>query len=56
MDQHSERDQERGETPPAKREYEPPDIQSQRVFETTALACGKLPGQGAKCIGAPKVS
>ena len=29
--------------------YEPPLARSESVFETTALACGKLPGGGAKC-------
>jgi hypothetical protein len=33
-----------------KRTYEPPDILTQEVFETTALACGKLPGQGGRCL------
>jgi hypothetical protein len=31
------------------RRYEPPQILSQEVFETTALACGKRPGMGAAC-------
>lgn len=40
-----------------KRAYEPPDILTQEVFETTALACGKLPGQGGpKCSANPKNS
>jgi hypothetical protein len=29
--------------------YEPPVVRSESVFETTALACGKLAGQGSKC-------
>lgn len=29
--------------------YEPPVVRSESVFETTALACGKIPGGGAKC-------
>jgi len=37
-----------------KRKYEPPEILSQEVFETTALACGKLPAQGGKCTGGGK--
>ncbi len=40
-----------------KRKYEPPQILTQEVFETTALACGKLPGQGGpKCGPNPKTS
>jgi hypothetical protein len=34
---------------PGKRKYEPPQILSQKVFETTALACGKKAGQGPTC-------
>ena len=47
------------QTKPAsgKRAYEPPEIVTQEVFETTALACGKLPGQGGpKCAANPKNS
>jgi hypothetical protein len=39
-----------------KRPYEPPRIESEAVFETTALACGKIGGQGGKCTGKPKNS
>ncbi len=35
--------------PRARRPYEPPRIESEELFETTALACGKKPGQGAAC-------
>jgi hypothetical protein len=41
---------------PAKRKYEPPEILSQEVFETTALACGKIFGGGGKCGAQPKTS
>jgi hypothetical protein len=41
-----ERDQ-----PTRKRPYEPPAIESEEIFETTALACGKLAGQGKMCAG-----
>jgi hypothetical protein len=50
MDKRTER------TPPppqpkrgSKRKYEPPEILSQQVFETTALACSKRPGSGGAC-------
>jgi hypothetical protein len=36
---------------PPKRPYEPPSIESEEIFETTALACGKLTGQGKMCAG-----
>jgi hypothetical protein len=41
---------------PGKRKYEPPQIVSQQVFETTALACGKRPGQGGACVANRKTS
>jgi hypothetical protein len=44
------------ERPPARRPYEAPAIVSERIFETTALACGKLPAQGGKCNVRPKAS
>ena len=52
MEKHSERDREAGAGQSGKRKYEPPEILSQEVFETTALACGKLPAQGGACRGA----
>ena len=39
-----------------KRPYEPPMILSEAIFETTALACGKIPGQSARCNARPKLS
>jgi hypothetical protein len=39
-----------------KRPYEAPAIASEQIFETTALACGKRMGQGAKCNVRPKNS
>ena len=57
MEKHSERDREAGAGQSGKRKYEPPEILSQEVFETTALACGKKSGgQGAACMSSPKVS
>ena len=38
--------------PRGRRPYEPPDIVSQEVFETTALACKKI--TGSKCGASPK--
>jgi hypothetical protein len=46
---------ERG-TEQGKRPYEAPAIVSEQIFETTALACGKLPAQGGKCNARPKAS
>jgi hypothetical protein len=42
--QESERAAEQG-----KRPYEAPAIASEQIFETTALACGKISGSGGKC-------
>ncbi len=47
MEKRDERETRSGES--GKRKYEPPEILSQEVFETTALACGKRPGQSKAC-------
>ena len=39
-----------------KKPYAKPSMQSEPIYETLALACGKLPGQGAVCNGAPRRS
>jgi hypothetical protein len=39
-----------------KRPYEAPAIASEQIFETTALACGKRPSEGGKCVGRTKAS
>lgn len=44
------------ETKSARRPYEPPKIQSETIFETTALACGKRPGQQFTCMTRPQNS
>ncbi len=49
MEKHGERNLESGTGQSGKRKYEPPEIQSQEVFETTALACLKKAGQGGAC-------
>ena len=36
--------------------YEAPRLLREGIFETTALACGKLPGGGGKCNTRPKAS
>ncbi len=36
--------------------YVKPAVISEQIFETTALACGKQPGRGGACIGAPRLS
>ena len=36
-----------------KKPYTKPACVSEEIFETSALACGKTPGSGGACIGAP---
>jgi hypothetical protein len=39
-----------------KKPYNKPSVVSEPIYETLALACGKLPGQGGICSGAPRRS
>jgi len=39
-----------------KRAYVKPQVISEPIYETLALACGKLPGQGGVCNAAPRRS
>ncbi len=39
-----------------KKPYTKPSVASEPIYETLALACGKHPGQGGICIGAPRRS
>lgn len=39
-----------------KKPYVKPACVSEQIFETTALACGKTPGRGGACVGAPRLS
>jgi hypothetical protein len=42
--------------PGGKKAYVKPRCVSEPIYETLALACGKLPGQGGVCHGAPRRS
>lgn len=53
METRNERNVDAGGGQRGKRKYEPPDILSQEVFETTALACMKVTGGGG-CGSSPK--
>jgi hypothetical protein len=44
------------ENPAGKKAYVKPCCVSEAIYETLALACGKLPGQGAVCHAAPRRS
>jgi len=39
-----------------KKPYTKPSVVSEPIYETLALACTKLPGQGGLCNGSPKRS
>ena len=52
MERRDERNVQPGPERRAKRKYEPPEILSQEVFETTALACMKV--VGGACGSSPK--
>jgi len=39
-----------------KKPYTKPSVVSEPIYETLALACGKLPGQGGLCNGSPRRS
>ena len=52
MEKRDERNLEGRGGQSGKRKYEPPEILSQEVFETTALACKKI--VGPQCGGSPK--
>ena len=44
MEKRDDRSSNSAASPKVKRKYEPPQILSQEVFETTALACMKVAG------------
>jgi hypothetical protein len=48
--------QRNGEKKSARKPYVKPQCISEPIYETLALACGKRPGQGATCHGAPRRS
>jgi len=54
MDKRGEQIREPDAGQGGKRKYEPPDIMTQEVFETTALACRKVFGGGGQCNISPK--
>jgi hypothetical protein len=54
MEQRDERNADPRAGQRGKRTYEPPEILSQEVFETTALACKKVSGTGGQCNTTPK--
>ncbi|HYA96572.1 MAG TPA: hypothetical protein VEH49_00645 [Methylomirabilota bacterium] len=39
-----------------KKPYVKPAVQSEPIYETMALACGKQSGAGGACVGAPSRS
>jgi hypothetical protein len=51
LEEKEELPQEKGKKP-----YMKPEFRYERVFEVQALACTKLSGGGARCIGSRKTS
>lgn len=45
-----------GRAPTAKKPYVKPSCASEKIYETLALACGKLSGQGGQCNAAARNS
>jgi hypothetical protein len=45
--------QEAASSSPAKKPYVKPEVVSEPIYETMALACGKVPGQSSQCNAAP---
>ena len=48
-DRPAEKRESAGSTPKGKRPYSKPNFQHEKVFETMALACGKLSPTQAQC-------
>jgi hypothetical protein len=42
--------------PAGRKPYVKPACVSEQIFETTALACGKVPGQSPACNSSPSAS
>jgi len=47
---HSEKQEDSQGQPANKKPYQKPVFRYERVFETSALTCGKLSGHGRRCI------
>jgi hypothetical protein len=56
MEQSKKTARRSGEKKAQRKPYVKPQCISEPIYETLALACGKLPGQGASCHGAPRRS
>jgi hypothetical protein len=48
-DRHASTQESAGSTAKSKRSYKKPDFQHEKVFETMALACGKLAHTQGQC-------
>ena len=57
MNEHISHEKESGtEKPEGKKPYQKPSVRFERVFETAALACGKIAGTSAICNSSRKTS
>jgi hypothetical protein len=56
MPEDHKKEPERPGVDAGKKLYKKPTVTSEPIYETLALACGKLPGQGGVCNAAPRRS
>ena len=56
MEERGKKAQAGAVTASGKKAYVKPRCVSEPIYETLALACGKLPGQGGVCHAAPRRS
>jgi hypothetical protein len=54
--EYSEPNKQSGEGPVPKKAYQAPRFRIERVFETTALSCGKIVSTQGNCHHVPKSS
>jgi hypothetical protein len=56
MSEDNKRSPEKPAAPGTRKPYTKPNVTSEAIYETLALACGKLPGQGGSCNAVPRRS
>jgi hypothetical protein len=56
MAEENKRSSEKSAAPGTRKPYAKPNVTSEPIYETLALACGKLAGQGGSCNAVPRRS
>ena len=56
MAEDNKKSSEKPAAPGTRKPYAKPNVTSEPIYETLALACGKLPGQGGLCNASPRRS